>query len=216
MRKPTAPIYKSANWTACNEALKRCGSLTIHWPIGDCMQSPQGWFAPEISRDDVPSGKRGRKRPFSDAAIQTCLTMKVLFAMALHQTTGFVESRLRLTGLDWKMPDFSTICRRQRTLAVNIPYRGSKRPLHLLIPSQRQKPPAGQRTAPASRERKRASGMRVSMAPPNGASCARPIAVSTNRRWKSGRSRSLAVRRGMHQCCPNCSTRSRAISTLAA
>jgi hypothetical protein len=33
------------------------------------------------------------------------------------------------------VPDFSTICRRQRTLAVNIPYRGSKGPLHLLIPS---------------------------------------------------------------------------------
>jgi hypothetical protein len=60
--------------------------------------------------------------------------MKVLFGMALRQTTGFVESLLRLTGLDWPVPDFSTICRRQRTLAVNIPYRGSKGPLHLLIP----------------------------------------------------------------------------------
>lgn len=60
--------------------------------------------------------------------------MKVLFGMALRQTTGFVESLLRLTGLDWVVPDFSTICRRQRTLAVNIPYRGSKGPLHLLIP----------------------------------------------------------------------------------
>jgi hypothetical protein len=33
------------------------------------------------------------------------------------------------------VPDFSTICRRQRTLAVNIPYRGAKGPLHLLIDS---------------------------------------------------------------------------------
>jgi len=61
--------------------------------------------------------------------------MKVLFGMALRQTTGFVESLLRLTGLDWNEPDFSTIGRRQRTLAVNIPYRGAKDPLHLLIPS---------------------------------------------------------------------------------
>jgi hypothetical protein len=74
-------------------------------------------------------------RTFSDAAIQTCLTMKVLFRMALRQTTGFVESLLRLTGLDWVVPDFSTICRRQRTLAVIIPYRGAKGPLHLLIDS---------------------------------------------------------------------------------
>ena len=54
--------------------------------------------------------------------------------MALLQTTGFVESLLRLTSLNWVVPDFSTICRRQRTLAVNIPYRGANGPLHLLIP----------------------------------------------------------------------------------
>jgi hypothetical protein len=47
-----------------------------------------------------------------------------------------VESLLLLlTGLDWVVPDFSTICRRQRTLAVIIPYRDAQGPLHLLIPS---------------------------------------------------------------------------------
>ena len=61
--------------------------------------------------------------------------MKVLFGMALRQTTGFVESLLRLVGLDWTVPDFSTLSRRQKTLAVNIPYRGSRGPLHLLIDS---------------------------------------------------------------------------------
>ena len=33
------------------------------------------------------------------------------------------------------MPDFSTLSRRQKNLAVSIPYRGSKGPLHLLIDS---------------------------------------------------------------------------------
>ena len=47
--------------------------------------------------------------------------MKVLFGMALRQTTGFVESLLRLIGLDWVVPDFSTLSRRQKTLKVNIP-----------------------------------------------------------------------------------------------
>lgn len=55
--------------------------------------------------------------------------------MALRQTTGFVESLLRLSRLDWAVPDFSTVCRRQKTLAVNIPYRGAKGQLHLLIDS---------------------------------------------------------------------------------
>ena len=114
--------YKTTNWSAYNEALKRRGSLSI-------------WFDPEMSWDATPTGRRGRQQTYSDAAIQTCLSMKVLFGMPLRQTTGFVESILRLVGLDWRVPDFSTLCRRQRTLNVNIPYRGAKGPLHLLIDS---------------------------------------------------------------------------------
>ena len=84
-------------------------------------------------RTPPPNGKRGRQQQFSDAAIQTCLTLKVLFGMPLRQTTGFVQSLLRLVGLDWIAPDFSTLYRRQRTLNVGLPYRGSKNPMHLLI-----------------------------------------------------------------------------------
>lgn len=55
--------------------------------------------------------------------------------MALRRTTGFVESLLRLRGLDWTVPDFSMLSCRQKTPTVNIPFRGSKWPLHLLIDS---------------------------------------------------------------------------------
>ena len=82
-----------------------------------------------------PTSKRGRQPVYSDTAVQTCLTMKILFGMALRQTTGFVESLLSLVGLDWEVPDFSTLSRRQKTLAVNIPHRGAQGPLHLLIES---------------------------------------------------------------------------------
>ena len=122
MSRPTPPTYRTRNWPAYNEALKRRGSLTV-------------WFDPEMSWDAAPTGRRGRQQAYSDAAIQTCLSMKVLFGMALRQTTGFVESLLRLVGLDWSVPNFSTLSRRQKSLAVNIPYRGSKGPLHLLIDS---------------------------------------------------------------------------------
>jgi len=53
----------------------------------------------------------------------------------LRQATGFVESLLQLIGLDWKVPDFSTLCRRQKTLVVDIASRRSSEPLHLLIDS---------------------------------------------------------------------------------
>jgi len=59
-----------------------------------------------------PTGKRGRRPVYSDAAVQTCLTMKVLFGMALRQTTGFVKSLLSLIDPDREVPDFSTFSRR--------------------------------------------------------------------------------------------------------
>ena len=122
MSRANTLSYKTLNWPEYNRALKRRGSLTI-------------WFDPDMSWAANPTGKRGRQLVYSDAAVQTCLTMKVLFGMALRQTTGFVESLLRLVGLDWEVPDFSTLSRRQKVLAVNIPHRGSKGPLHLLIDS---------------------------------------------------------------------------------
>ena len=82
-----------------------------------------------------PAGKRGRQPIVSDAAIQTCLTVKVLFGLPLRQITGFMESLLRLVGLDWAAPDFSPFCRRQRTLNVSLPHRGGTGPLNLLIDS---------------------------------------------------------------------------------
>ena len=119
MSRRAPPTYKTQNWPAYNEALKRRGSLTI-------------WFDPSMTWEAAPTGKRGRQPDYSDAAIQTCLTVKVLFGMALRQTTGFVESLMRLIGLDWAVPDFSTLSWRQKTLKVSIPYRSSDCPLHLL------------------------------------------------------------------------------------
>lgn len=80
-------------------------------------------------------GRRGRQQAYSDAAIQACLTLKVLLGLPLRQTTGFVASLLELSGLGWSVPDFSTLSRRQKTLDVTIPYRGSKGALHLLVDS---------------------------------------------------------------------------------
>lgn len=55
--------------------------------------------------------------------------------MVLRQTTGFVESLLSLMGLDWEVPNFSTLSRRKKSLTVRISCRGSDAPLHLLADS---------------------------------------------------------------------------------
>jgi len=114
--------YKTTNWSSYNDSLRQRGSLAI-------------WFDPEMTWAPPPTGRRGRQCKFSDAAIQTCLTMKVLFGMPLRQTTGFVQSLLQMVGLDWDVPDYSTLCRRQKSLNVKLPYRGGTGPLNLLIDS---------------------------------------------------------------------------------
>lgn len=87
MSRPTPPAYKIRNWPDYNAALKHRGSLSI-------------WSYPTMIWEAEPTGKRGRQPDYSDAAIQTCLTMKVLFGMALRQTTGWGESLLWLIDLD--------------------------------------------------------------------------------------------------------------------
>ncbi|XOY57572.1 MAG: IS5 family transposase [Rhodobacterales bacterium] len=118
----TPTTYRTRNWAEYNHSLKQRGSLSI-------------WFDPEMSWEAEASGRRGRQKTYSDAAIQACLSLKVLFGLPLRQTTGFVESLLKRVELDWSVPDFSTLCRRQKTLSVAIPYKGSAGPLHLLVDS---------------------------------------------------------------------------------
>ncbi|KDB04405.1 hypothetical protein U879_06935 [Defluviimonas sp. 20V17] len=101
-------------------ALRQRGSLSV-------------WFDPDTVWHAGTSGKRGRPETFSDAAIQVCLTLKVLFGLPLRQTVGLVESLIRMAGLDWPVPDYSTLCRRQARIGVQIPYRRSGKPLNLLI-----------------------------------------------------------------------------------
>ena len=123
MSRPTPPTCRMTNWRAYNAALKQRRSLQI-------------WFDPETAWLAEPSAKRGRLATFTDAAIQACLTLKALFGLPLRQTTGLVESLLKLAGLDWSVPDFSTLSRRQKGLNVATPYQLSTGALHLLIPSR--------------------------------------------------------------------------------
>ncbi len=55
--------------------------------------------------------------------------------LALRQVTGLVASLLKLAKLDWPVPDYTTLCRRQKTLAVTFGGRPSSGGLHLLADS---------------------------------------------------------------------------------
>lgn len=122
MSKPSPARYRTTNWSSYTASLRKRGSLLI-W-----LDKEMTWLAPH-------GGSPGRPAVFSDAAIQFGLTIKVLFKLPLRQTTGMVASLLKMAGLDWAVPDYTTLCRRQKTLAVQIPYRRADGPLNLLVDS---------------------------------------------------------------------------------
>jgi transposase len=122
MNKPTPKIYRTTNWSSYNRALINRGSLTI-------------WFDPKTQWYAQPEGKHGRNQTYSDAAIQCCLMIKSLFRLSLRMVTGFVQSIIKLYGLDWTAPDYSTICRRQKHIDIQISYEKSCNGLHLLVDS---------------------------------------------------------------------------------
>ena len=72
MNRPDPPTYKILNWPAYDKALKRRGGLTIR-------------LDPDMTWAAEPGGKRGWQPSSGDPAIQTCVTMKVRFGMALRQ-----------------------------------------------------------------------------------------------------------------------------------
>jgi len=78
------------------------------------------WFDPEIVCHAKKSGKRGWPETYSDAAIQSCLTVKALFGLQLRQTVGLVVSLIQMAGLDWPVPDYSALCRRHAPIAVQV------------------------------------------------------------------------------------------------
>lgn len=87
------------------------------------------WVDKEMTRHALHPGRAGPPSVFSNAAILFCLSLKVLFKLPPRQTAGMVASILRLAGLDWPVPDYSTLCRRQKTLDVQIPYLRAAGPL---------------------------------------------------------------------------------------
>lgn len=107
--KKASPKYFIKNWSTYNQSLKQRGSLEI-W-IEEGVE--EGWYA-------NPNGKKGAQPVYSDAAIQTVLTLGKVFHQKLRQTQGMCESILKLMGIKLKVPDYTTLSRRAAQLKVTL------------------------------------------------------------------------------------------------
>lgn len=103
--------YKVRNWKKYNEALVKRGSLTL-------------WFDEEVIKawhDVEKIDERGSPATYSDVAILCALSLKVIFQLPLRATEGLLCSLVELMGLPIKVPDYTTLSRRQAKLSVEIP-----------------------------------------------------------------------------------------------
>lgn len=120
--------YRIRNWPQYNTALIGRGRLTL-------------WFAPEVLSDwlfPTMTGKPGASPLYSDLAIVTVLTLGVVFHLPLRQQQGFAQSLMHLLQLDLPVPDYTTLCRRRQTLAVDVPASATLRRVqgvHLVVDS---------------------------------------------------------------------------------
>ena len=116
--------YKIRNWSEYERGLRSRGDVTI-------------WLSEEVIAAWRPekNGLRGGQRRYSNLAILTALTLRVVFGMPLRQTEGFLDSLLSLMGLNLKAPDHTTLSRRNQIVKVPPLTRVHDGPIHLIVDS---------------------------------------------------------------------------------
>jgi hypothetical protein len=119
----TKPVYRIRNWSQYNDALVRWGSLTL-WVDQHTLQAWRYQGPPQ----------RGAQFEYSDLAIECLLTLRAVYRLPLQATEGFARSLFEVMAVDLPVPDYSTLCRRARTVRIRLPKKATG-PLHLILDS---------------------------------------------------------------------------------
>ncbi len=112
--------YRVANWPEYEQGLVERGDVTI-------------WLTPEAVASWKPTcnGKRGGQRRYSDLAIETALTLRLVFHLPFRQSEGFLRSIIGMMGIDLAAPDHTTLSRRGKNLDVKLRRVPTGEPIHL-------------------------------------------------------------------------------------
>ena len=116
--------YRIGNWAAYERSLVDRGDITL-WLSADATDA----WTPS------PSGQPGGQQRFSDVAIETALTLRLVFRLPLRQTEGFVRSVLALMGAALETPDHTTLSRRSQRLQVALHRLPAAGPIHVVVDS---------------------------------------------------------------------------------
>ena len=96
------------------------------------------WVSSEAITAWTPrrSGRRGGQRRYSDLAIETALTLRLLYHLPLRQAEGFLHALFGMMRLDLSAPDYTTLSRRSQHLRRRLrPPVPPDEGLHLVLDS---------------------------------------------------------------------------------
>jgi hypothetical protein len=95
------------------------------------------WISPDAIEawKPRPSRKRGGQRKFSGLAIETALTLRLVFHLTLRQAEGFLPSILGLMDVDLEAPDHTTLSRRSQHLDTTLYVAPAKGAIDLVVDS---------------------------------------------------------------------------------
>jgi IS5 family transposase len=124
-KKKTKRQYRLRNWKEYNASLVARGSLTV-WVSQDVIES---WQQHERT------GRRGVPRTYTDTTILCMATLEEVYHLPLRATEGLMLSVVKLLEVELAVPDYTTLCRRRRSLSVSLPRRKKKEPLHMVVDS---------------------------------------------------------------------------------
>jgi hypothetical protein len=116
--------HRVTNWREYDASLRNRGSLTI-------------WFTPEAIAGwkAQPRTTPGGQRHYSDLAIETALTLRAVFRLALRQSEGLIGSIMKMLEIDLPVPDHTTLSRRACGLPVCKAPRVGADEIHLIVDS---------------------------------------------------------------------------------
>lgn len=123
--KKSKKTYRVRNWNKYNKSLVQRGNITV-WI---CDEAIANWYSSE------KTGKRGSPSTYSEVAIQACLMMRNLFKLGLRQTQGFVNSLMKMSGIDLNVPDYTTLSRRLSGLRIDLGAKDLSDKLHVVVDS---------------------------------------------------------------------------------
>jgi hypothetical protein len=83
----------------------------------------------------APSGRPRAQKKFSDHAIETALTLRLVFKLPLHQAEGFLPSVLSLMGVHLEAPDHTSLSRRSQRLDLLLSPIPAVSPIDLIVDS---------------------------------------------------------------------------------